>query len=156
FSQQRHFKESTVEIAAITGALSGIKAASEIAKIIKDSGTSLEAAEIKFKLAELIDALADAKIEVADFKELISLKDDQINELRKELRVQQKVVWEEPYYFALEGEVKDGPYCQRCYDVESNLVRLQSPNKNGYWNCTQCENSYSDSSYKKPPPVKVW
>jgi hypothetical protein len=141
-----------MEIAAITGALSGIKAASDIAKIIKDSGASLEAAEMKFKLAELIDALADAKIEIADFKELMSDKDNEMSELKKLLLVQQKVTWQEPYYFKVEGDNKDGPFCQRCYDVDTQLVRLQSPHKNGFWNCTQCENSYRDSSYKSPGP----
>lgn len=143
-----------MEIAAITGALSGIKVASEIAKIIKNSGTTLEAAEIKFKLAELIDALADAKIEIADFKELMSLKDDEINELKKELRVQQKVVWNEPYYFIIEDEDKQGPFCQRCHDVDQNLVRLQSPRKNGYWKCGQCKNTYTDLNYKDPGPIQ--
>jgi hypothetical protein len=144
-----------MEISAITGALSGIKAASDIAKIIKDSGTSLEAAEIKFKLAELIVALADAKLEVADFKELLSIKDDEIKKLKNSIEVNKKVVWQEPYYFVVEGNDQDGPYCQRCYDVETSLVRLQSPNKNGYWNCTECEKDFRDSTYKAPVPRRL-
>lgn len=141
-----------MEISAITGALSGIKAASEIAKIIKDSGTSLEAAEIKFKLAELIIALADAKLEIADFKDLLSLKDDEIKELNSLIEAKKKVTWREPYYFVVEGDDQEGPYCQRCYDVETRLVRLQSPNKNGYWNCTECGKDFRDSTYKIPVP----
>ncbi len=144
-----------MDISAITGALSGIKAASDIAKIIKDSGTSLEAAEIKFKLAELIDALADAKIEVADFKELLFLKNDEIKELKNSIEVKKKVVWKEPYYFVVEDDDQDGPYCQRCYDVETSLVRLQSPNKNGYWNCTECGKDFRDSTYKRPSPRRI-
>lgn len=61
-----------MEIASITGALSGIKAATDIARIIKDSGTSLTDAEVRYKLADLLIALADAKLEIANFKELIS------------------------------------------------------------------------------------
>jgi len=137
-----------MEISAITGALSGIKAASDIAKIIKDSGTSLESAEIKFKLAELIDALADAKIEIADFKELLFKKDDEIKDLKKAISIKQKVVWKEPYYFVIDGSEEDGPFCQRCFDVETNLIRLQSPYKNGYWECTECDKNFTDSSYK--------
>jgi hypothetical protein len=143
-----------MEIAAITGALSGIKVASEIAKLIKNSGTTLEAAEIKFKLAELIGALADAKIEIADFKELMSLKDGEINELKKVLRIQQKVVWNEPYYFIIEDEDKQGPFCQCCHDVDQNLVRLQSPLNDGCWNCGKCKNTYIDSNYKEPDPIQ--
>lgn len=137
-----------MEVSSIVGALSGIKAASDIAKIIKDSGASLEAAEIKFKLAELIDALADAKMEIADFKDLLSMKDDEIKSLNKDLKLKQKVLWQEPYYYTVDGDKKDGPYCQRCYDVEFKLVRLQSPSKNGAWNCLQCGKTYLDSEYK--------
>ncbi|HIF9310711.1 TPA: hypothetical protein ACX6RK_002951 [Photobacterium damselae] len=137
-----------MEVSAIVGALSGIKVASDIAKIIKDSGASLEAAEIKFKLAELIDALADAKMEIADFKDLLSIKDDEIKSLNKKLKLTQKVFWQDPYYYTVDDCKKDGPYCQRCYDVEFKLVRLQSPSKNGSWNCLQCGKTYLDSEYK--------
>ena len=85
----------------------------------------------------------------------MSVKDDEISELKKSLLVQQKVTWQEPYYFKIEGDNKEGPFCQRCYDVETKLVRLQSPNKNGYWNCTQCENSYRDSDYKSTGQIRV-
>ncbi|PSU68589.1 hypothetical protein C9J20_15045 [Photobacterium phosphoreum] len=144
-----------MEIGAIASALSGIKTASDIARIIKDSGTSLESAEIKFKLADLIYALAEAKIEIADFKELLSTKDDEIKELKKTLKLKQNVIWQEPSYYIVDSDKKDGPYCQRCYDVDVKLVRLQSPNKNGFWKCSQCTNNYKDSSYNQKPFTRI-
>ena len=137
-----------MEIAAITAALSGIKSATDIAKLIKNSGVSLEAAEIKLKLADLIEALADAKIELANVKELVASKEDEIKALEARLSIQGKVVWEEPYYFLMvDDDGKDGPYCQKCYDSAKKLIRLQSPGRNGWWQCHECKSSCTDRSF---------
>ena len=53
-----------MDLTAVSTLLGSIKTATEIAKLIKDSDVSLEKAETKLKLAELISALADAKIKV--------------------------------------------------------------------------------------------
>ncbi len=47
-----------MDIAAIGSLLSSLKTATDIAKFIKDSDVSLEKAETKLKLAELVSALA--------------------------------------------------------------------------------------------------
>lgn len=145
-----------MEISAITAALSGIKNATDIAKLIKNSGASLEAAEIKLKLADLIEALAEAKIELANVREIVATKEDEIKALKTQLSVQGKVVWEEPYYFVVGNEGgKDGPYCQKCYDSEKKLIRLQSPSQNGYWECHECKSGYKDRSFDGGGVVSV-
>ncbi len=143
-------------IAEITAALAGVKHASDIAKLIKNSEVSLEAAEIKLKLADLIDSLADAKVEIAKFKEIISEKESEIQRLEEQLKQKGNVLWEKPYYFLLKdnGE-KDGPYCQKCYDSERKLIRLQSPGKNGYWQCHECTSGYKDGTSSTPPYIPI-
>ena len=49
--------------AAISSVLSSIKAATDIAKLVRESGLTLEKAEVKLKLAELVEKLADAKLD---------------------------------------------------------------------------------------------
>ena len=71
------------DMASITAALGSIKAAVDLAKLIKDSGASLEQAEVKLKIAELISALADAKIELATIQGVLLEKDLKIDELAK-------------------------------------------------------------------------
>ena len=139
-------------IAEITAALAGVKHASDIAKLIKNSEVSLEAAEIKLKLADLIDSLSDVKVEIAKFKEIISEKESEIQRLEEQLKKKGNILWEIPYYFLLKdnGE-KDGPYCQKCYDSDKKLIRLQSFGAKGEWKCNECRNSYKDSTYKKEP-----
>ncbi|MFW1336285.1 hypothetical protein ACEWBD_20955 [Vibrio parahaemolyticus] len=138
-----------MDISSISTALAGLKSATEIATWIKNSGSTLEDAETKLKLAELINALADTKVEVANFKELLLEKDEIIRGLQQEKSTQASVVWEEPFYFMIEEEnQKIGPYCQCCYDSDGSLVRVLSPAKNGYWSCHKCDSGYRDSTYK--------
>jgi len=46
--------------------LGSIKTAADIAKFVKDSGSTLESAEIKMHIAEIISSLKEAKMEIAD------------------------------------------------------------------------------------------
>lgn len=139
------------DIATIAAALGSIKTASDIARLIKDSGSSLEQAEVKLKIAELIGALADAKIEIAGVQSDLIEKDKIIAELHSQLDLKQKVVWEKPYYWTADEGEKDGPFCQHCYDVSQRLVRLQSGRK-GAWFCNSCKNSYYDKDYVPSQP----
>jgi len=137
------------DIATIAAALGSLKTATDIAKLIKDSGASLEQAEVKLQIAELISALAEAKIEIAGIQSELMEKDNIISSLNEQLSIKENVVWEKPYYWLVDQDDRDGPFCQRCYDVEQRLVRLQGSGKNG-WSCRSCKSSYTDSSYVPP------
>lgn len=139
-----------MEILQVTSVIVGIKNAIDIAKLIKDSGASLEKAEIKLKMAELISALADAKIGMVSIQEIVSEKDSEIKRLKSELDTRGNMIWESPYYFLKTEEGKDGPYCQKCYDSDHKLIRLQMPRAQGYWLCKECSSDYTDSSYVQP------
>ena len=137
------------DLTTITAALSSIKTATDIARLIKDSGTSLEQAEIKLQIAELISSLADAKIEIASIQNDVVFKEQEILELKNKLNVKQNVTWEKPYYWIAEGESKDGPFCQQCYDTGQKLIRLQGGGKNA-WHCQACKSRVTDKNYVKP------
>ena len=138
-----------MDIASISAALAGIKSAADIAKIIKDSGSSLEQAEIKLQLAELISALADAKIEIANVREVISDKEALIKDLHQKLELKENIIWQKPYYFVMQNENKDGPFCQKCYDSKQQLIRLQG--EEGWWQCHECKNTVTDENYDDSP-----
>ncbi len=53
------------DMAAISAALTSVKAAMELAKLLRGADLSLEKAEGKMKLAELMEALASARTELA-------------------------------------------------------------------------------------------
>ena len=134
-----------MDVASISAALAGIKSATDIAKIIKDGSLSLEQAEVKFQLADLISALADAKIEIANIREVVSDKDELIRTLNEKLSLKENMVWQKPYYFVMQGEYKDGPFCQKCYDGKQLLMRLQG--EDGWWQCHECKNTVTDENY---------
>ncbi len=137
------------DISTIGAILGSIKTATDLAKLIKNSSSSLEEAEIKLKIAELINALADAKIEIAEIQTILLEKDNLISELRKQLELEASVVWEKPYYWKIEGDEKDGPFCQNCYDTEKKLIRLQEGGTNP-WRCQSCGKSVKDDNFVRP------
>lgn len=136
-----------MDMASISAALVSIKTATDIAKLIKDSDVSLEKAESKLKLAELISALADAKIQIADVQQFLIEKDAEIRATKEQLAIKENLHWESPYYWILAGDKKDGPYCQRCYDKDHTLIRLQHY-ETGVWNCMVCKTAYTDKNYR--------
>ena len=50
------------DIATIAAALNSLKTATDIVKFIRESDLSIERAELKLKLADLVGALAEAKL----------------------------------------------------------------------------------------------
>ena len=135
-----------LDLASINGILTGIKTATDIAKSLREIDISLEKAETKLKLAELIGALADAKMSIADIQLLLEEKDKEIFELKKNLEIKTNVVYEKPSYWLVNGDKKDGPFCQKCYDDNHKLVRLQG-GKNDYWTCSVCKEKFKGVGY---------
>ena len=130
------------DITSVSLVLSSIKTATDIVKLLKETDVSLEKAETKLKLADLVGALADAKLELAEVQNLLLDKDQKIKTLEETLHARKNVVWESPWYWCVDGGKKDGPFCQKCYDKERELIRLQDC-RNGYWECLDCKNTYN-------------
>jgi hypothetical protein len=136
-----------MDLTVVTTLLGSIKTATEIAKLIKDSDVSLEKAETKLKLADLISALADAKIVVSEVQQALLDKDVEIRALQEQLKLKAQLKWEKPYYWLVDESQKDGPFCQHCNDKSHDLIRLQDSG-GGRWHCSVCKNFYTDSTYK--------
>ncbi len=97
--------------------IAGIKAAWEVAKTLKDATDAIDDAHLKLQMAELLSALADAKIEAAENAEVIS-------QLKQKIERKDSVRFEKGLYFReLDNQVKDGPFCQKCYDAEGLFMR---------------------------------
>jgi hypothetical protein len=138
-------------IATISTVLTSVKTATEIAKLIKNSTTSLEEAEIKLKFADLISALADVKIEIAEIQEILITKDNEIKKLKEKQKLKESIIFEERWYFTEnennENNERTGPFCQRCYDDNEKLVRLQKHHNaafsgapaSDWYQCTVCQ-----------------
>ena len=129
-----------MDIAAITALLGGVKTASELAKAIKDSGSTLEQAEVKLKLAELISTLADVKFEAAGVQEELIAAKEQIRALEGAVKQRAALVWKQPcYWMPRDGDANiEEPYCQPCHDNDKRLSRLHHDGK-GAFQCMVCK-----------------
>ena len=135
------------EIALISAVLSSVKTATDITKFLRESDLSLEKAEMKLKLADLVGALADTKLQLTDVQELLHEKDQKIAELEEAFQAKDKLVrpeYRDAYYKINEkGEPFGIPLCLGCWEgrhKQFQLVRLASnPRKKV---CTSCGHEY--------------
>lgn len=135
---------------SILSVFQSIQVATEIAKLLKSADTSLEGAEQKMKVAELISSLADIKIDLAIVQEEILAKDKEILSLKEKMRLKDNMIWESPYYMMTdECQVKSGPFCPGCYENDEKVIHLQNITT-GSWQCHICSKLFKDSSYQKP------
>lgn len=137
------------DIAAISAVLSSIKSASDIARLVRESGTTLEQAEYKLKLAELVEKLADAKLEIVAIQDVIDERDKKIKALEQAALVRGKILFKAPSYWLNDGTTEDGPFCQQCYDSTDKLIRLTGTTgeHRGRWACRTCKSIYLDVTY---------
>ncbi len=113
----------------------------DIVELLK-KGSTIEAQE---KIMELREGALILQ------EENIKLK-ERINELESELYKKKEVQWEAPFYWLDSDEKKEGPFCQKCYDSDTKLIRLQKIEE-GNWHCKSCNSNYFEASYKPTNPV---
>jgi len=113
----------------------------DIVDLLK-KGSTIEAQEKIMELREGALALQE---------ENLNLK-GRIQELETDLKKKNEIQWESPFYWTIAGDSKEGPFCQKCYDSESKLIRLQRIEK-GNWHCKSCNNNYFEDSYKPSAPI---
>lgn len=136
-----------MDIASVGSLLSSLKTATDIAKFIKDSDLSLEKAETKLKLAELVSALADAKMEAAEVQQALLERDEKIRVLEQDAKVKANVRWEQPCYWLKSLEGREEPYCQNCFDKDKRLSRLHTDGR-GYFQCRVCDKQFKTQARK--------
>jgi hypothetical protein len=70
------------DVATISAFLGSIKTATDIARAISLSDSALEKAQLKLRIAELMETLADAKIQAIEIQELLQVKESEIARLK--------------------------------------------------------------------------
>lgn len=107
-------------------------------------GATLELQEQLIKMREDALALQEKNLDLKTrIKEL-----EEAQAIQESLSVDGTVYWKQ----LPDGE-KENLYCQRCYDVESRLVRLQSHwyayegRRHYSWQCAACGKSHKDNTH---------
>lgn len=113
-------------IATAGAVLASIKTALDIAKAAKDAGSALDQAELKLRLSEIISALADAKIEMADVSEELQLRDTRIVELEDAFQSKDSVVRVQDAYYIVDkaGNASGEPLCAACWETRHKKFGL--------------------------------
>jgi len=115
--------------------VSSLKAAWELAKAVKASTDAIDDAQIKLQVADLISALAEAKIQAAESSELIASLQKQLKS-KLELKFNGSVYYRETE----DGKNQDGPWCPTCKDARGLEIRLQkSSDPRAAWGCRECK-----------------
>lgn len=60
--------------------------------------------------------------------------------------IESKMQYQEPFYWRINKQIKDGPFCPQCWDNDKKEIRLKD-HKNGAWTCPTCDNNFIDSSW---------
>ena len=133
------------DIATIGAVLSSLKAATDIARFLRESDLSLEKAELTLKLADLISALAEAKIELTEVQETIARKDKRIAELEEAFQSKDSLVrrYDAYYHTDENGQPIGVPFCLRCWENDHKKRQLVRDAKDRFSRvCTSCGHRY--------------
>lgn len=145
------------DMTTIAAVLNSLKTATDIAKFLRESDLSIEKAELKLKLAELIGVLAETKIELADLQDALSEKDKRISELEQAFQAKDNLVrrGDAMYAKGANGEPVGVAYCIRCWETDHKQKQLVfSNNSNRHENvCTACGQKYEGRASGKIAPA---
>ena len=145
-----------MDIASITSAYSAVKGIKEIGTAILSAKIDAEAEERVNQVLEKLGPVQDALFYIRE--ELLHLQEENqqlkrtIKGLEEKLNIKEKLIWEKPFYWIVENDSKDGPFCQKCYDSDQKLIRLQGGG-NDIWKCLQCNSVYYGPNYRPSKPV---
>lgn len=112
---------------SIAAGLQALKTATGIVKKIREIDRSVEAAEMKMQLAELLESLSEAKTKLVEAQEEnIQLRErikslESVRDLRAEVKLADNV------YVPVQGEVESygsGPWCSKCFEADGQLISL--------------------------------
>ena len=134
------------DLATVTAVLSNIKLATDIAKALRQSDVAIEKAELKLKLAEMIGALADAKLEVTDIQELLVAKERHISELEEAFQSKDSLVRHGDAFYAIDGSgLPIGEaFCAHCWQVKHKKYTLHYEARDHFVKiCLSCNKKYS-------------
>ncbi len=127
-------------LAAFQAALSGLK-------FLLDTKGAFIKAEYEAKLAEVYATLTEAYKKVAEMNALLLKKDEEIRTLKQQQQsVGGVMTFIKPFYYLVDGDQKDGPFCPACLDDQQKRIRLKDY-RNGAWSCPKCNNHYTDASW---------
>ena len=90
---------------------------------------------------ELYRTILDLQAEAMELTEQVKQKDEIISHLKDALDLKGKLICRYSAYYLHDdkGEVIDGPFCTKCFDVDHLKCRLVAQDKYGMVKCVKCK-----------------
>jgi len=147
-------------VSAINTALTSLRTATDIARLLIGADVSLQTAELKLKLSDMMGALADAKSQIADVKDMVTKKDETIVRLQEALELKGTLIRKDSAYWLPDeqGNFTDGPFCMRCFDVDKITCRLVADTAGPQVKCPNCKTIFFSKpiyDYLRPDVIKA-
>lgn len=138
-------------LAAITGS---IKAAADIARTLRDLDHSLETAELRLRMVDVLSSLADARESVLELESSVKEKDREIERLHGLFAFKGTLVKRKDAYYGTDengGPVGD-PYCTNCWEAKNLPIHLVFAGGNAN-KCPNCTTTVSISRSRPDPQL---
>ena len=84
-------------------------------------------------------------------QENLALK-KKVMELEQTLKTKESLKFEDHVYWLIEDGKKDGPYCPKCWDAESKMIRLRIF-PNAYRKCPNCQNGFDSATNRSSEAI---
>ena len=114
-----------------------IDTAKDIYELVK-KGATIDLQQRLMQLREEALALQEDNIQL---RQKVQMLEEQLRQ-RNEPEFDGEIYW-----FPKDGGKKDGPFCQKCFDAEQKLIRLQSGKGEDWsfdWRCSVCGTNYGE------------
>ncbi len=129
--------------------MSIISNAKEIADVVKKLGN-----------VDLYRRIVDLEGEIIELSADNHTLKERVADLEQTLKIRAQLKFEAGVYWMIDGQNKEGPYCQRCYDADGKLIHLHPrtadgydsnsnraiPNAEHYFKCFQCKSIYDEGT----------
>lgn len=129
----------------LAAAIQSVNAAIETIRAISSANGAIERAELKFKVADMMEALAEAKLALAAGIEERQSLQQQISQLESVVKSKAKLrrVGDAYYELSEDGEPHGDPYCSLCWERNHSLIHLISPKPTElHSSCGACGTKY--------------
>jgi hypothetical protein len=123
-------------IPAVSGALSGLKTASELATRLREAlgRGDVKLDEVLARIIELQGFISDGRAALIDVQEEVHTKNEEIRSLNQQLRsiadkaeLSKDLIFDGAVYWRKsEGPDAKSPFCAVCWDTDQKLVRCQN------------------------------
>ena len=146
-----------MDLAAISSAYTALKAMKEVgtrlleAKVDKE--TEKKVGEAFDKIGAVQDTLFYMREEMSRLQDENREFKDKARVLEEKLKTKEGMIYKAPSYWLQKDGTEDGPFCQKCFDANQKLIRLQG-GKNDYWVCKECTSHYAGPNYR-PVEAKI-